>query len=454
MIMKIAAYLFCLLFAMNSAFSQTFAAPESVVFDPINQVYIISFAGSGALGIQADSSAPISLFAAGLTSPKGMVIYDTVLYVTDVTNVKAYGLEGRQKIAQYDVPGAQFLNDIAADDFGILYVSDMNANKIIRIDPLDESVETLLTTPYQAPNGLYWDMSEQLLYVVYFSTTQSPIQSIDVDTKEVKDVYPAEFSRLDGITIDFDGNIYVSSWATDSVYCFLGGFDIAPIAIQQKFTSPADIYYDEFNNMLVIPCMNINKLYYLDVTLNEEEFPITLISPVDGAEGVNPMTKFEWQPIPGIDKYYILVYSLGGYELLDSTDKASYTMTEELPNPDEIYWSITGFKGDTMYSSEIWMFTTGIIDGVHELEVDDGIKVSPNPVSTSAIVSYNLDKPSDVSLCVFNSIGCKIASLAAGEEMVGTKSIVFNCENLAPGVYYYILNIGGTAHKGKFVVAR
>lgn len=428
--MKIAAYLFCLLFAMNSAFSQTFAAPESVVYDNINQAYIISFAGSGALGMQADSSAPVTLFAAGLTSPKGMVIYDTVLYVTDVTNVKAYGLEGRQKIAQYDVPGAQFLNDIAADDFGILYVSDMNAGKIIRIDPIDKSVETLLTTPYQAPNGLYWDMFEQLLYVVYFSTTKSPIQSIDVDTKEVKDVYPAEFSRLDGITIDFDGNIYVSSWATDSVYCFLGGFDMAPIAIDRQFTSPADIYYDEFNNMLVIPCMNINKIYYFEVDLNEE-FPITLISPADGAEGIDPMTKFEWQPVPGIDMYYILIYSLDGYELIDSTDKSTYTMTEELPNPDEIYWSITGFKGDTMYSSDIWMFSTGIIDGVHEL-TSAGISLMPNPAMDfiELRIPESIINPS--TACIYNSVGkCVIESAVEN----GSKTIRLNISGLAPGAY-------------------
>lgn len=429
--MKKSIYLILIFLCVCSIQSQTYTNPESVVFDSNSQKYIISFAGSKTLGMQADSTEPLVLFADGLTSPKGMVIYDTVLYVADVTNVKSYSLISRKKLAEYNVPGASFLNDIAVDDLGVLYVSDMNTGKIIRIDPAGPTIETLISTQYQSPNGLYWDTFEQLLYVVYFSAAKSPIQSVDVDTKETKDVFKAEFTMLDGITLDYDGNVYVSSWATDSVYKFDGGFGGSPVALPRKFTSPADIYYDEFNNLLVVPCMNINKVIYQDVDTGNEEFQIKLVSPADGEKNVEPKARFEWEPVQGIDMYYITIYSVNGYALNDSTDKTTYTAPEELPNPEDFYWSIMGFKGEEIFSSDLWGFSTsGIIDKV---DINNHLTdmLCPNPAGD--YISLVTGKNHDTGYIeIYNSIGTCVAKLPVN----GETSRLIDISGIPRGIYF------------------
>lgn len=444
--MKIYIYFYLFLIGYCSLQSQAYNAPESVVFDPIGQQYIVSFAGSKVLGMQADSSSPFAVFAEGLTSPKGMVIYDTVLYVTDVTNVKAYSLLSHAKIAEYSVPGAMFLNDIAADDLGYLYVSDMNAGKIILIDPIENKVETLLSTPYQSPNGLYWDTYGQLLYVVYFSSTKSPIQSIDVDTKEIKDVYKAEFTMLDGITMDYEGSVYVSSWATDSVYKFNSGFDNKPVAIPKKFTSPADIYFDEFNDLLVIPCMNINKVVYQDPGIVDEPFDIKLVTPAKGEKNVTPTPKFEWIGKPGISMYYISIYSVSGFTLNDSTDKTYYIPTEDLPNPDDFYWSVIGFNDDSIFSSDLWPFSTsGIIDNVW-IENRATWLLYPNPAA--AYIRIDADAGNGElqagSGCIFNSLGTCVMTV----DFTNDAYLPWiDISSLAPGVY----TIRAGSYTAKFV---
>ncbi len=433
--MRFCFYLLFMMASYISALPQSYTAPESVVFNPFGQQYIVSFAGSKTLGMQADSSAPFGVFAQGLTSPKGIVIFDTVLYVTDVTSVKAYNLLSREKIDEFPVPGALFLNDIAADDLGYLYVSDMNAGRIIMIDPYEKKVETLIATPHQSPNGLYWDTYEQLLYVVYFSPVKSPIQSIDVETKEIKDVYKAEFTMLDGITMDYQGSVYVSSWATDSVYKFEFGFDNPPAALPAKFTSPADIYFDEFNDLLVIPCMNINKVIYRNPAINTGNFDIKLVSPKNGEENVNPSTKLSWEGIPGVNMYYISIYSVSGYSLNDSTNKTEYTPVEEFPNPDDIYWSVIAFKGDSILSSDLWSFSTaGIIDNI-KWEKSYGIGLYPNPATDYLVVNKH-GEDFGTSLIPYARILNLLGQCVSETAFIGNWPINLNIALLPAGIYY------------------
>jgi C1A family cysteine protease len=66
----------------------------------------------------------------------------------------------------------------------------------------------------------------------------------------------------------------------------------------------------------------------------------------------------------------------------------------------------------------------------------------PNPFNPETVISFSLEKASDISLSVYNMKGERVALAADGKYGKGNHRIHFNAEKLSAGVYYYRLEIG------------
>ncbi|WP_347330397.1 SMP-30/gluconolactonase/LRE family protein [Marinimicrobium locisalis] len=89
----------------------------------------------------------------GLNAPKGMAVFRDTLYVADLDEVVAISLKTGQVDARMPVEGAVFLNDVAVDRSGKVYVSDTRTGKVHQIDR--EGEVTLFLEGLEDPNGLY-----------------------------------------------------------------------------------------------------------------------------------------------------------------------------------------------------------------------------------------------------------------------------------------------------------
>ncbi len=70
----------------------------------------------------------------GLDGPKGMALYMDRLYVSDIDRLVEIDVNTGTIVADYPAPGSKFLNDVAVDRTGRVYVSDMMDNAIYRLD--------------------------------------------------------------------------------------------------------------------------------------------------------------------------------------------------------------------------------------------------------------------------------------------------------------------------------
>jgi streptogramin lyase len=71
----------------------------------------------------------------GLNAPKGMAIYNnSKLYVSDITDLVEIDTVNGQIIKRLNAPGSAFLNDVASDRLGNMYVSDTVTNTIYKMD--------------------------------------------------------------------------------------------------------------------------------------------------------------------------------------------------------------------------------------------------------------------------------------------------------------------------------
>lgn len=88
------------------------------------------------------------------------------------------------------------------------------------------------------------------------------------------------------------------------------------------------------------------------------------------------------------------------------------------------------------------------------VEVTAGVKVTPNPFSSSATIDYNLDTAGEVLIRVFNMKGEPVAVLANGVQVAGQHSVRFDAANLPKGFYYLSLQTSTEQVTEQMVIMR
>ena len=104
-------------------------------------------------------------WAKGMDAPKGLALAGGKLYAADIDKLVEIDPANGQILAKYDAPGATFLNDVAADAQGNVYVSDSNTSTIWKL--AGGKLEKWIDDPaLKFPNGLYVD-SDKLIVAAW-----------------------------------------------------------------------------------------------------------------------------------------------------------------------------------------------------------------------------------------------------------------------------------------------
>ncbi len=273
--MKRNPILILLILVWYSGFSQTLSSPESVVLDPATGNYYISSPGNNSI-LKRDPASNLSIFQPSspwCSAPKGLCIVNNILYATDITYVRGYDLDSGTVVMSLLVNGAVFLNDIVADGNGqFLYITDTQGWKIYQLDIASQTASPWLTSGIVSPNGIYCDYLSNRLLIVEFSTNGT-IKGIDLNTQAISTLVAPTPGMLDGIARDAQGYWYISSWATNKVYRYHHTLLGTPLEVSVNGTvnGPADVFVNKTTNpeMLVIPSMNNNQVYFVPLAWTE-----------------------------------------------------------------------------------------------------------------------------------------------------------------------------------------
>ena len=249
--------------------------PESVVVDPkTGSYYISNVNGSPA---EKDSNGFISKVGSDglvvvirfieskpdgleLHAPKGLLIVDGLLYVTDIDSVKVFKLETGEldRVISFAPAEPQFLNDAAADGEGKLYVSDMLANRIYRVDTKDGDKVSVFQEGDELgqPNGLCYDSRNEALLAVTWGTGEI----LRISKTGERTVLRKDLEGLDGVTADRKGTLFVSSYTKGEIYS-VPDWGKGPLALfQSGLVAPADLYLDPATQTLLVPLMTEGKV--------------------------------------------------------------------------------------------------------------------------------------------------------------------------------------------------
>ncbi len=220
-----------LVWGANTALSETkekwslggFSHPESVDLDIPHQVLYVSNIGGAPLDkdgngfiskLSRDGKLIALKWIEGLNAPKGMVMKDFTLWVTDIDRLIEIDTRSGKITNTYPAEGAVFLNDPAVDASGNVYVSDIAKRKIWKLEGGKMSIwyddDSLMHV-----NGLRVIYGGKLLVAGWgrgmhddgSTDSLGNLFTIDLKTKEVNGLGGGQLiGNLDGLERDAHGN--------------------------------------------------------------------------------------------------------------------------------------------------------------------------------------------------------------------------------------------------------
>ena len=291
-------------------------APESILYDADQDVYFVSNVngkpldkdGNGFISKVSPEGKILELkFIAGgqkgasLDAPKGLAIVGDLLYVTDITWVRIFDRKTGAAKGKLFAQGATFLNDIAADSGGKLYVTDSGwkagekdfentgSDAVFEIDPKVVMPKKILAdSKLGNPNGVA--VAKDGVWVV---TASGELFSLK-DGKKAQS-FRLPNGGLDGLVVLDDGTFLASSWGASAVYLGRPGGEFK--AIIEGAKSPADIGYDSKRHRLLVPQMMEDTLRLYDLPtagtspVAPAPAPPQHANPVQPAGGQKPATE-------------------------------------------------------------------------------------------------------------------------------------------------------------------
>ncbi len=250
-----------------------FKGRESAIYDGGRSILYVSNVNGGPgdkdgngfisrLGI--DGKVLEESWVTGLDGPKGMALYRDRLYVSDIDRLVEIDVNTGAIVGDYAAPGSKFLNDVAVDRSGRVYVSDMMDDAIYRLDRGTFAL-WLKDEKLEFPNGLLVDGDRLLVAAWGVMTdgwgTKTPghLKSVSLSSKAISSLGSgAAVGNLDGLEADGRGSFLVTDWMAGGLY------RIAPSGkadlLLDLNQGSADLEYLAAQGLAIVPMMMDGKV--------------------------------------------------------------------------------------------------------------------------------------------------------------------------------------------------
>ncbi len=245
-----------------------FLAPESIVFDSIrNCLYVSNFNESGFLKkadtlrneciskLDMDGNVQEFRWLDDLRNPTGITIFNDKLYIAERDGLTIVNIGKQEVDARIPVVEASFLNDIAVDKDGIIYISDTFLPGIHRIKNGKSEVwhsDSLMNSS----NGLFIENNHLLVG----NRGTENLLSISLADKATKIIATDLSDNIDGIKKL--KNKYLLSWNSELFMLEQGNKKLL-YKLDNKSDFLADFDFVEKCNLIIIPQLIGNKVIAL-----------------------------------------------------------------------------------------------------------------------------------------------------------------------------------------------
>lgn len=249
---------------------KTFKTPESVLYDEKRDIcYVANMKGGGQDNdgegfisrMGADGVIKDLKWVSGLNSPKGMAVNNGKLYVSDITELVVINIEKGKVVNKFHASESRFLNDVAVDEQGKVYVSDMYAHRIYRLSE-NELKAWSIANALNRPNGLYFHGGH--LYV----GNDDKLLGINVKDKDVNQLGDNTGS-IDGLIALGDHRFLTTDWqGRMHLHDFSEGHDQKRLLdTREANQNAADMGFIHSSKKVLIPTFSDNRVMAYEVNI-------------------------------------------------------------------------------------------------------------------------------------------------------------------------------------------
>jgi hypothetical protein len=233
--------------------------PESVLFNSRNNFLYVSNIngasdakdGNGSIGkIGLDGKIITVDWVKGLNAPKGMGLYNGKLWVADLDEVVEINTATAAIEKRIPVKGSTFLNDIAIDGKGVVYVSDTRIKKVYSIE--NDQVNVFLSD-LKGPNGLFVVGDD--LYILDNGALLKMSKN-----KALTKIADGMESSTDGLESINGHDFLVSCWVGAIYFVKADGSKEKLLDTQVQKINSADIGFDPVKKILYVPTFLKNSI--------------------------------------------------------------------------------------------------------------------------------------------------------------------------------------------------
>jgi hypothetical protein len=229
------------------------------LYDEGNQVLYVSNIdgkpdekdGKGSIGkVGLDGKIIATDWVTGLNAPKGMALVKNTLWVSDVDGVATIDIKTGKVTNRINIDGSKFLNDVAADNKGTIYVSDSRTLMVYKIDNGKPSV---FLDKLQGPNGLHFYNND--LYLL-----DNGILYKVGKGKSLEKIADGLEGHTDGLEHVEGNDFLVSGWEGVIYYVKGDGTKEKLLDTRAQKINSADIGYDKKNRIVYVPTFFKNSV--------------------------------------------------------------------------------------------------------------------------------------------------------------------------------------------------
>ena len=246
-----------------------FLTPESVLYDPDRDLlYVTSF--DNQFGQKQEPSGYVSKLSldgdviehqwvTDLTAPTGMDIYRDTLWLCERRHLTAIDLESGRIAARYEIPDADFPNDLVIDNDGYIYISDTRPSgwddsRIYRFR--DGEFEVWANEGISRANGL-WVRDG---YLIVGNSGDGFLKRVRLSDARVEKIVSMGAGIIDGIRVDNQGRMLVSHWEGQTYVITDDGQLTRVLDTMPERLNTADFEFIADEGLLIIPTFLGNRV--------------------------------------------------------------------------------------------------------------------------------------------------------------------------------------------------
>ena len=179
-----------------------------------------------------------------------MALHKGKLYVSDIDQLVEIDIKSGEVTNKYNAPDAVFLNDVAASDNGIIFVSDTRTAKIHALNN-GKLTEWMSGKPFETPNGLFTEKGK--LFV-----GDKSIFEVDINSKNIKEII-SDAGGVDGLEKNKKGEFVYSNWP-GRIFIHRNGKNIKLLDSTEKKINTADLDYSMKFDLILVPTFYDNRI--------------------------------------------------------------------------------------------------------------------------------------------------------------------------------------------------